>query len=87
MASLIAVLYVVATVSFDAVDTRQLVHKSMRTKREARANRQPGWPQDDWRHHLLPADKDVDDAPVVVWLATGHGRTVGLTLGAPPLAR
>ncbi len=35
--------------------------------------------------HLLPADKDVDDAPVVVWLARRQTSAVPLTLGAPPL--
>ena len=42
---------------------------------------------------VLPVDNDVDDAPVVVWLAPRHARAFGLTPGrqrcppAPGLAR
>jgi signal transduction histidine kinase len=86
VASLIAVLYVVATVSFDAVDTRQLVAQvDARINERLEQIASQGGLKTIGANHLLPADKDVDDAPVVVWLAAGHGLAVGLTLGAPPL--
>jgi signal transduction histidine kinase len=86
VASLIAVLYVVATVSFDAVDTRQLVAQvDGRVNERLESIASQGGLKTLDASRLLPADKDVDDAPVVVWLATGHGHAVGLTLGAPPL--
>ena len=86
VASLIAVLYVVATVSFDAVDTRQLVAQvDARISERLGQIASQGGLKTIGADHLLPADKDVDDAPVVVWLATVHGRASGLTLGAPPL--
>jgi signal transduction histidine kinase len=86
VASLIAVLYVLVAVSFDVVDTRHLVAEvdgRVKDRIELIAHERtlnsirPGY--------LVPADKDVDDAPVVVWLARAHGPAVGLTLGAPPL--
>jgi signal transduction histidine kinase len=91
VASIIAVLYVVATVSFDVVDTKQLVAQvDSRIKDrlvQVKSERQLGslgltahGPT-----HLLPADTDVDDAPVVVWLAETGGPAVPLTLGAPAL--
>jgi signal transduction histidine kinase len=96
VASIIAVLYVAATVSFDVVDTKQLVAQvDSRVKQRLDLLRSQGvlkslgttsnGTKSDGKVHLLPADTDVDDAPVVLWLASGHGHTVGLTLGAPPL--
>ena len=85
-ASLVAVLYVAVVVSFDVVDTRHLVGgvDSLVKQRLALVKSEgklgslgPG--------HLLPSDNDVDDAPVVLWLAPAHGGVEGLTVDAPPL--
>jgi signal transduction histidine kinase len=85
-ATLVAVLYVAVVVSFDVVDTRHLVGgvDSLVKERLALVKSEgklgslgPG--------HLLPSDNDVDDAPVVLWLAPAHGGVEGLTVGAPPL--
>jgi signal transduction histidine kinase len=86
VASLMAVLYVVVTVSFDSVDNRHLMAQvdsrvttrldMIRAQSSLRAL-SPG--------HRLPQDTDVDDAPVVVWLAPDKGPAVGLTPGAPRL--
>jgi signal transduction histidine kinase len=86
VASLIAVLYVAVTVSFDAVDTRHLVSQvDSRVKDRLVLIANQGGLKSLSPGHLLPADKDVDDAPVVVWLASAHGPAKGLTLGAPLL--
>ncbi|HTT88353.1 MAG TPA: HAMP domain-containing sensor histidine kinase [Acidimicrobiales bacterium] len=86
VASLIAVLYIAVAVSFDVVDTRHLVAE-VDGRVQARLQQIVGGGSLNTLgpSHLLPADKDVDDAPVVVWVATTHGPPVGLTLGSPPL--
>jgi signal transduction histidine kinase len=91
VASIIAVLYVVATVSFDVVDTKQLVaqvdarikDRLVQVKSE-RALGSLGLTAHG-PTHLLPTDTDVDDAPVVVWSAGASSPGVPLTLGAPSL--
>ena len=106
VASIIAVLYVAATVSFDVVDTKQLVAqvdsrvkerlvqltsqgglKSLATTSNGTASNgtASNGTASNGKGHLLPADTDVDDAPVVLWLANAHDHAVGLTVGAPPL--
>ena len=87
VASLIAVLYIAVTVPFDVVDTRHLVAQvDARVKERLELITTHGGLKAFADGRFLPTDKDVDDAPVVVWLVSGTGRTVALTLGAPPLA-
>jgi signal transduction histidine kinase len=86
VAFLIAVLYVAVSVSFDVVDTRHLVAEVdglVKDRLEMIAH--GGGLKSLGPGHVLPVDNDVDDAPVIVWLAPTHRPAFGLTPGAPAL--
>lgn len=85
VASLIAVLYVGVTVVFDVVDGRHLVGQvDERVADRLRDVTGPGALSPATRGRL-PADNDVDDAPIVFWQVDEHGHAVALTAGAPSL--
>ncbi|SRR5579872_1065828 len=81
---LIACVYVAVTVVYDVVDSHRLVANvdTHLNDRLADAVR-PG------RVAILPGttvvDRDVEDAPVLLWKVDRSGRTVALTVGAPHL--
>jgi len=84
VASLIAVLYVAVTVPFDLIDARHLVAQV-----DARlsaglqdTSRGGGTLQEVGR---VPAGQDLDDAPLLFWVAGAHGGAVPVSTAAPPL--
>jgi len=82
---LMALLYVIATVSFDVLDSRHLVAEVDQSLTDTlRDVVEYGGAQPTAGSHL-PEGRDLDEAPVVVWRVSPAGDAVALTESAPPL--
>jgi len=85
VASVIAALYAGVAVTFDSLEAHHLIASVDMTladrARELTAHSSPRLLDG----HLLPPDPDIDDAPTIVWYATGSHHVVALTAGAPRL--